>query len=173
MPLSGQTSHWHLAHTLTKPPVGPLPAAALVLTPPTTQSAASYSPFTSYALSKLANTIMAAEYQRRFDRNSPCTYGHDTAVAIHPGIVATSLATTFFNQQGALALPGLQAVVQPVLSALYPLLLRTPQNSADSMMKAITAPRAQVAGRYMHNNRVARPARVRGGRWKGGRLQGV
>jgi hypothetical protein len=70
-------------------------------THPPTQSLHSYSPFTSYALSKLCNTMIAAEYQRRFDRHDPCTYGHDSAVAIHPGIVATSLATGFFTQVGA------------------------------------------------------------------------
>jgi len=32
------------------------------------QSAAAYSPFTSYALSKLCNTMMAREFQKRFDR---------------------------------------------------------------------------------------------------------
>ena len=48
----------------------------------------------------MCNTMMAAEYQRRFDRHDACTYGHDSAVAIHPGIVATSLATGFFTQVG-------------------------------------------------------------------------
>jgi hypothetical protein len=70
------------------------------------QSLTSYSPFTSYALSKMCNTMMAAEYQRRFDRHDACTYGHDSAVAIHPGIVATSLATGFFTQVGGEALFG-------------------------------------------------------------------
>lgn len=125
------------------------------------QSLSSYSPFTSYALSKLCNTMMAAEYQRRFDRHDPCTYGHDSAVAIHPGIVATSLATGFFTQTGTSALPGLQAVVTPLLNVLFPLLLRTPESSADSMMLAVTGPAHRLAGRYMHNDRVTRPTRVR------------
>jgi hypothetical protein len=32
------------------------------------QSEHAYSPFTSYALSKMCNTIIAQEFQRRFDR---------------------------------------------------------------------------------------------------------
>jgi hypothetical protein len=83
--------------------VTPLPCSSVPVCPipppcPLQQSLESYSPFTSYALSKLCNTMMAAEYQRRFDRHDACTYGHDSAVAIHPGIVATSLATGFFTQ---------------------------------------------------------------------------
>jgi hypothetical protein len=63
-------------------------------------------------------------------------------------------------QTGASALPGLQAVVQPVLSALFPLLLRTPDSSADSMMVAVTGPSSKLAGKYCHNDRLARPTRV-------------
>lgn len=159
-----------LTDSLNSPP-GPL----LPPIPPSrpSQSLSSYSPFTSYALSKLCNTMMAAEYQRRFDRHDPCTYGHDSAVAIHPGIVATSLATGFFTQTGTSALPGLQAVVTPLLNALFPLLLRTPESSADSVMLAVTGPADRLAGRYMHNDRVTRPTRVGAGAvfyWGGGVL---
>ncbi|KAG2430024.1 hypothetical protein HYH02_013852 [Chlamydomonas schloesseri] len=65
------------------------------------QSRASYAPFLSYGLSKLANVMAAAELQRRLDRN-PCAHGGsaDTAVSVHPGLVATSLANGFFTARG-------------------------------------------------------------------------
>ncbi|KAF5835932.1 hypothetical protein DUNSADRAFT_6643 [Dunaliella salina] len=67
------------------------------------QSEHKYDPFTSYALSKLANTITAVELQRRFEKASQspdgCAWGNDSAVSAHPGIVNTSLATNFFKTQ--------------------------------------------------------------------------
>ncbi|KAF8072364.1 Dhrsx [Scenedesmus sp. PABB004] len=120
------------------------------------QSLLAYNPFTSYAFSKLANTAMALEFQRRFDRNAG-RWGADSAVAIHPGIVHTALATGFFRQTGSGALPGLAHVLDPLLAALYPLVLRTPERSADSMLRAATAPAGRVAGRYLHNDSLARP----------------
>uniref|UniRef100_A0A383VX36 Uncharacterized protein n=1 Tax=Tetradesmus obliquus TaxID=3088 RepID=A0A383VX36_TETOB len=121
------------------------------------QSANGYNPFTSYALSKICNIIMAKEFQRRFDRHDSCRYGHDSAVAIHPGIVHTHLATGFFTQTGHTALPFMKALVAPILNGLYPLLLRTPESSAEAMLIAATAPAGKVAGRYMHNDRLSRP----------------
>eukprot|EP00879_Flechtneria_rotunda_P017866 GHRR01018726.1.p1 GENE.GHRR01018726.1~~GHRR01018726.1.p1 ORF type:complete len:246 (+),score=80.92 GHRR01018726.1:911-1648(+) len=121
------------------------------------QSMANYNPFTSYALSKLCNTMMAAEFQKRFDRNDSSRYGCDSAVAIHPGVVHTHLATGFFQQTGSTALPFMKHVVTPVLNALYPILMRTPDNSADSMLLAALMPADKVAGRYFHNDRLSRP----------------
>ena len=69
------------------------------------QSLRKYDPFTSYALSKLANTITAAELQRRFERsagvqsNGGCAWGRDSAVSAHPGVVNTVLATNYFKSQ--------------------------------------------------------------------------
>lgn len=93
-------------------------------------------------------------------RQDACRYGHDSAVAIHPGIVHTHLATGFFQQTGSSALPFMKQLVAPLLNCLYPLLLRTPDNSADSMLLAATAPASKVAGRYLHNDRLARPDKV-------------
>ncbi|KAF6253058.1 hypothetical protein COO60DRAFT_1549451 [Scenedesmus sp. NREL 46B-D3] len=124
------------------------------------QSANGYNPFTSYALSKVCNIIMAKEFQRRFDRHDSCRYGHDSAVAIHPGIVHTHLATGFFQQTGHTALPFMKALVVPMLNCLYPLLMRTPESSAEAMLIAATAPAGKVAGRYMHNDRLSRPDKV-------------
>jgi hypothetical protein len=87
---------------------------------------------------------------------------------LRAGIVATSLATGFFHSTTAAAVPGLQALVTPLLNTLYPLLLRSPESSADSMLLAITGPSARLAGRYMHNSRVARPTRVSSEGGKGG-----
>jgi hypothetical protein len=81
-------------------------------------------------------------------------------VAIHPGIVHTHLATGFFQQTGHTALPFMKALVAPVLNCLYPLLLRTPESSAEAMLIAATAPAGKVAGRYMHNDRLSRPDKV-------------
>ena len=50
--------------------------------------------------------------------------------------------------------------MKPVLNALFPLLLRTPDSSAGSMMRAITLPSSQLAGKYMHNDKIGRPTRV-------------
>eukprot|EP00775_Hariotina_reticulata_P006867 gene6867-7083_t len=121
------------------------------------QSAAGYSPFTSYALSKLCNTMMAREFQKRFDRHDSSRYGYDSAVAIHPGVVHTQLATGFFKQTGKSAMPWLQHLVEPLLNVLMPLALRTPDSSADSMLLATLAPADKVAGRYFHNNHLSRP----------------
>jgi hypothetical protein len=54
----------------------------------------------------------------------------------------------------------MKALVAPVLNCLYPLLLRTPDSSAEAMLIAATAPAGKVAGRYMHNDRLSRPDKV-------------
>jgi NAD(P)-dependent dehydrogenase (short-subunit alcohol dehydrogenase family) len=130
------------------------------------QSLRRYGPFVSYALSKLAGVICAAELQRRFDAHrrsfaaggeeerdkrrrrrydgcpgsplcpgcvvcaaeaaaaaegeesgggggrgkkkeasSPVVFGRDTAISLHPGIVATGLATGFFERTAAAVVP--------------------------------------------------------------------
>lgn len=43
------------------------------------QSANGYNPFTSYALSKICNIIMAKEFQRRFDRCDGCAAGSSSS----------------------------------------------------------------------------------------------
>jgi hypothetical protein len=93
-------------------------------------------------------------------RHDACRYGHDSAVSIHPGIVHTHLATGFFQQTGHNALPFMKALVAPMLNCLYPLLMRTPESSAEAMLIAATAPAGKVAGRYMHNDRLSRPDKV-------------
>mmetsp|Transcript_25173 Transcript_25173/g.54721 ORF Transcript_25173/g.54721 Transcript_25173/m.54721 type:complete len:425 (+) Transcript_25173:2-1276(+) len=113
------------------------------------QSEQAYSPFTSYALSKLANTMTAKELQKRFDRNTG--YGHATAVSVHPGVVYTGLATTFFKTQGAAfaMVPALTPLVDAAVNALSRPLLRTPENAALTVAYAALAPANQVAGGYV------------------------
>lgn len=57
----------------------------------------------------------------------------------------------------------MKALVAPILNGLYPLLLRTPESSAEAMLIAATAPAGKVAGRYMHNDRLSRPDKVGAG----------
>ena len=90
-----------------------------------------YSPFASYGLSKLANVMAAKELQRRIDANAAEFGSDDCALAVHPGIVNTVLATGFFTQTAAAAAtaggPGgaLEAAARGALEALFPLVLRT------------------------------------------------
>ncbi|GBF90709.1 hypothetical protein Rsub_03010 [Raphidocelis subcapitata] len=121
-------------------------------------SQSSYSPFTSYALSKLCNTMAAFELQRRIDRNAPAHGAADLAVAVHPGIVHTDLATGFFRQTGAAALPWAAAAARGALERAFPLVLRSPDASAEDLVAVATAPAGQIAGRYFANGRAARAA---------------
>ncbi|PNW80042.1 hypothetical protein CHLRE_08g375450v5 [Chlamydomonas reinhardtii] len=128
------------------------------------QSRASYEPFLSYGLSKLANVMTAAELQRRLDRN-PCPHGGaaDAAVSVHPGLVATHLANGFFTSRGTgwaaggPLQPAVEAAVRGFGDLAGPLLMRTPDQSAAVMLHACLAPRGQVAGKYLALGRVASP----------------
>ncbi|PNH06547.1 Short-chain dehydrogenase TIC 32, chloroplastic [Tetrabaena socialis] len=133
------------------------------------QSADSYNPFLSYGLSKLANILTAKELQRRFEAQrlarsdgSP-PYGEDSAVAVHPGLVSTHLANSFFSEHGTGWAAGtpLEGVVEGVVGGfgqlVGPLLTRTPDASAASMLHACLAPASCVAGRYLALGRPTAP----------------
>ncbi|KAI8464842.1 MAG: hypothetical protein J3K34DRAFT_525883 [Monoraphidium minutum] len=115
------------------------------------QSERGYNPFTSYALSKMANLMAASEFQRRFARNADRYGGGDSAVSVHPGIVNTSLATGFFEQTGGAGLPWAEAAAKGAMQHLFPLVLRSPDASAEDMLVACQAPARRVAGRYLSN----------------------
>ncbi|KAG1677338.1 hypothetical protein FOA52_010717 [Chlamydomonas sp. UWO 241] len=117
------------------------------------QSDSSYSPFVSYAASKLLNNLTAVELQRRIDR-CPGYGRHDAAVAVHPGVVDTSLANDFFKTQGAAhahgsplsaALPAFNAIVDASKAALF----RTVHDGADTVLFAALSPAHKVGGRYV------------------------
>lgn len=121
-------------------------------------SETSYRPFTSYALSKMCNTMTAFELQRRIARNGGM-YGHgDIAVSVHPGIVNTSLATNFFKQTGGAAMPWAEAAAKAALDIMFPLVLRSPEASAEDMLAVVTALAPEVAGRYISNGRRGWPS---------------
>jgi len=127
------------------------------------QSQRKYDPFTSYALSKLANTITAVELHRRFEKASEppggCAWGNDSAVSAHPGIVNTSLATNYFKTQGlAQAIPALAPFVNSFVDGLGAAAMRSTRNSADVLLYAALAPAQQVGGRYVVDGRVGKPA---------------
>ena len=101
----------------------------------------------------------------------------DAAVAMHPGLVHTELATGFFKRAGGAApsssspsssaiFAAPRAALGAALDALFPLTLRTPESSAANVLAVATAPAAAVAGRYFSNDRLARPSKVR--RWRRG-----
>ncbi|GIL52365.1 hypothetical protein Vafri_8258 [Volvox africanus] len=109
-------------------------------------------------MSKLATVIFAKELQRRFDRHPE--YGlHDTAVAIHPGIVRTNLANNFFRSYGlswavGTPLEPLQRLWRHTWDTVGNVLLATPNQAANRMLVACLDPAEQLAGRYMALGRV-------------------
>ncbi|MEW5310884.1 MAG: hypothetical protein WDW38_002640 [Sanguina aurantia] len=63
------------------------------------QSVSSYSPFQSYAMTKLAALVTAKELQRRFKSLPPnLSRPGDCAVGVHPGVVLTELCLNFFTE---------------------------------------------------------------------------
>ncbi|GFH20300.1 uncharacterized protein HaLaN_17395, partial [Haematococcus lacustris] len=123
-----------------------------------------YDPFTSYGLSKLANALTATELQRRFQAHAgdPQAWGQDSAVAVHPGLVETHLATNFFKNQLSLplqgvveAVPASAKLISGLVDAVGPLVMKSPANSARVVAFAALAPAQQVAGRYIADSRVA------------------
>ncbi|KAL6761076.1 hypothetical protein V8C86DRAFT_968708 [Haematococcus lacustris] len=122
------------------------------------QSRQAYDPFTSYGLSKLANALTATELQRRFQAHAgdPQAWGQDSAVAVHPGLVETHLATNFFKNQGVVeAVPASAKLISGLVDAVGPLVMKSPANSARVVAFAALAPAQQVAGRYIADSRVA------------------
>eukprot|EP00898_Chlorokybus_atmophyticus_P000912 jgi/Chlat1/1821/Chrsp138S02147 len=100
-----------------------------------------YLPFGAYAQSKLANVLAARELQRRHPVEEV------VSVAVHPGLVDTTLARNYFLDRTPRPL-------QPLLQCCFRFLLRTPQDAAASVLFALTSPPPVVAGAYVAGGRV-------------------
>jgi len=150
------------------------------------QSAAAYDPFTSYALSKLANAATAVELSRRLARAARDPAGRawgalDSAVAVHPGVVDTHLAKNFFKNNGLVDVaPAAAKAIASFVDGVGPVLMRSPANSAATVGIAALAPPGLVCGRYVADGRVtdaapeAYDARLAGELWDyAERLSGV
>lgn len=122
-----------------------------------------YNGLLQYASTKLACLLAAREMARRLDGAALAREpgiereAVDTAVAIHPGLVDTWLARTFFKQ----CCPEfLRPVTDPLLDhVLCPLFLRKPASAARTVLLAATAPEEEAAGRY-YAGRGLRPSTV-------------
>jgi len=115
------------------------------------QSERAYSPFASYAFSKLLNNVTAVELQRRINRN-PIPGRSDSVVAVHPGIADTELSGGFFKSQGILWLWFLSLLLplyNGLLAATKDVTLRTTNSAANTVLFASLAPSELVAGAYV------------------------
>ncbi len=102
----------------------------------------SYSPWTAYGQSKLANVLFSNELARRFAGTGR------TANALHPGVIATNLTRS------------LPSAFAAVWRAASPLLLKSIGQGAATGVWAATHPSlASVSGEYFANCNVARPSR--------------
>lgn len=80
----------------------------------------------------------------------------DVVLAVHPGLVDTQLARTYFKQS---VYKPLQPLTTPLLDHLLcPLFLRTTRTAARLVLLAATAPGKEVAGEYLAGRGVARAA---------------
>lgn len=112
------------------------------------QGRKSYHPFKQYAATKLMTLLTAKELHRRFQLHSTIASGGnpaDCAVAVHPGIVDTDLARTYFlNEVPKLLRP----IVRPLFEhVLFPLCLKTPEAAAERLIYAATMP--GIGGQYV------------------------
>lgn len=102
----------------------------------------SYSPWSSYGQSKLANLLFAKELQRRFGGSSR------TAHAVHPGVIRTNLARNM----------GL--TVQAILATLAPLLLKSIAQGAATQVFAAVHPNAlPLEGQYLADCNAKKPSK--------------
>eukprot|EP00897_Mesotaenium_endlicherianum_P005926 jgi/Mesen1/5361/ME000267S04507 len=104
-----------------------------------------YQPLTAYAQSKFAIVLGTNELQRR--------HPELVAVSVHPGLVDTDLARGFF-------LSKCPKMLHFLLTPLFPHILRTCTEVVDNMMFAITAPAAEVSGKYVADNRVSNSSKL-------------
>ncbi|KAG2484528.1 hypothetical protein HYH03_016666 [Edaphochlamys debaryana] len=125
-------------------------------------SESSYEPYITYGGSKLATLIAAKELQRRFDRH-PELRRSDTAVAIHPGIARTALATAFFKDYGAAWAQG-QPALQPLVRMWHAFMdtagqafLATTDQTSARMLDACLGESSELAGGYLAMGRVYAP----------------
>ena len=101
------------------------------------QSERSYSPFASYAQTKLANLLFAFEFQRRLDKAGIKLL----SVAAHPGVAMTSLIV---NGLGG----GAQTLVTRVINFFSPLYMHSEEQGALPTLYAATMPDVVPGGYY-------------------------
>lgn len=102
----------------------------------------SYSGWSAYGQSKLANLLFAKELARRLQ-------GKQTANAVHPGVIQTNLGRH----------------MSPVANALFglgnPLFLKSvPEGAATQCYVAVHPSAASVSGEYFSHCNVAKPRRI-------------
>ena len=101
------------------------------------QSERSYSPFASYAQTKLANLLFAFEFQRRLDKAGLKLL----SVAAHPGVARTSLVV---NGIGG----GRRTFLTRVIDLFSPLYMHSEARGALPSLYAATSPDAVPGGYY-------------------------
>ena len=100
-----------------------------------------YRPFSAYGQSKMANLLFAKELARRLGT------GARTAVAVHPGVIATNLG----RYMGGIA----ASIFFGVGSLLF--LKSIPQGAATQCFAAVHPQAAALSGAYLADCQVARP----------------
>lgn len=99
-----------------------------------------YAPWTAYGQSKLANLLFAKELSRRF------AGGKNTANAVHPGVIRTSLQRH------------MNPFLAATMAALGPLALKSiPEGAATEVYVATRPELAGVSGEYFANCNIATP----------------
>ena len=101
------------------------------------QSERSYSPFASYAQTKLANLLFAFEFQRRLDKAGVTIL----SVAAHPGVAMTSIIV---NGMGG----GAHTIVTRVINFFSPLYMHSEEQGALPSLFAATMPGVAPGGYY-------------------------
>ena len=101
------------------------------------QSERSYSPFASYAQTKLANLLFAFELQRRVDKAGVKL----ASIAAHPGVAMTSIIV---NGIGG----GASNVVTRAINFFSPLYMHSEEQGALPTLYAATMPDAAPGGYY-------------------------
>jgi NAD(P)-dependent dehydrogenase (short-subunit alcohol dehydrogenase family) len=104
----------------------------------------SYSPWTAYGQSKLANVLFARELSRRLPAQK------QTANALHPGVIATNLSRST------------PALVRAALALATPLALKSPAQGAATQCYVATHPAMEANGEYFSDCNVGRSSRLGG-----------
>ena len=102
-----------------------------------------YSPFRAYGRSKLANLLFAKELARRMQGS------RQTANALHPGVIATSLTRHMSRTVGVIWRVASNALLKSI-----------PQGAATQCYVACHPEAAAQSGEYLADCNVARPRRI-------------